>query len=413
MSYQYEENGTLNSVFFKDSNTTNMATKKYSASFIISSTLISIIVLLMLGSNHSENIASLRSFSKTASMLGDGKQGVMMKSCSDSDYRKRTIKALKDDSFFSLFSDSKGQKKFEASDVIVVDGHYYSICDSNWSIQKIDSSVTSFSKNNKQIGNPSREGEEGDSGYEGIFHIDGIFYLVRESVNLNDGDDKDNYHSVVEEVYINEDETDYTIGKQCISEIEFDGKSKGFEGAVGMKSADGTLYIMGLCEGNFCTEGSKGQTRGNGKVVIMKRKDSLTNLPGGYDCQWQTVRVIDLPKSANFKDYSAIAINKKGEVAITSQEDSQVWISSLTNYDSNTNTFDPLASEFDDKNAKVYDFPRDGGCDVVYCNIEGIHWYGEGNKNVLVGVSDKMKSAGKQDYRCQEKDQSLHFFNLP
>jgi hypothetical protein len=241
--------------------------------------------------------------------------------------------------------------------------------------------------------------------------FDGVFHLVRESVDLNDDDDVSQFHSVVEEVIINEDESDYTIGNQCVSEIEFDGKSKGFEGAVGLKSADGTLYLLGLCEGNNCKEGKAGQDRGNGKVVLMKKVNNVQGLVGGYTCQWKTVRVMNLPKSAKFKDYSAISINPEGRVAITSQEDSQVWISQLTEF--KNGFFDPELSEFDDKKAKVYDFPRDGGCNVVYCNVEGIHWFGSGNKYILVGVSDKMKSAGKQDYRCQEKDQSLHFFNLP
>ena len=88
----------------------------------------------------------------------------------------------------SLFHDLKEQKKFEASDVIIVDDHYYSICDSNWAICKIDHSVTSFSDANRQIGAPHREAE--DSGYEGIFHHEGTFYVTRESVDLENGDDE-------------------------------------------------------------------------------------------------------------------------------------------------------------------------------------------------------------------------------
>ena len=33
--------------------------------------------------------------------------------------------------------------------------------------------------------------------------------------------------------------------------------------------------------------------------------------------------------------------------------------------------------------------------------------------NLLVAVSDKMKSGGKQPFRCLQKDQSIHTFVLP
>jgi hypothetical protein len=89
----------------------------------------------------------------------------------------------------------------------------------------------------------------------------------------------------------------------------------------------------------------------------------------------------------------------------------QVWVSTLTHFENGN--FDVELSVFSDENAHVYDFPRDTNCNKIYCNIEGIHWYGHNNKNVLVAVSDKMKNNGKQDFRCQDKDQSIHFFGLP
>jgi len=38
---------------------------------------------------------------------------------------------------------------------------------------------------------------------------------------------------------------------------------------------------------------------------------------------------------------------------------------------------------------------------------------GEGTPQVLVGVSDKMKSRGRQAFSCLEKDQSFHLFAIP
>lgn len=58
----------------------------------------------------------------------------------------------------------------------------------------------------------------------------------------------------------------------------------------------------------------------------------------------------------------------------------------------------------------MYNFPRNSECKMIYCNIEGIHWIGE---DQLVAVSDKMKNKGKQDFRCFDKDQSIHVFAMP
>ena len=78
--------------------------------------------------------------------------------------------------------------------------------------------------------------------------------------------------------------------------------------------------------------------------------------------------------------------------------------------------FDPETAEF--SAGEVFDFPRESAtCEVQYCNIEGIHWVSgkkdEGTPQMLVAVSDKMKSKGRQSASCQEKDQSVHLFTLP
>jgi uncharacterized protein YjiK len=44
-------------------------------------------------------------------------------------------------------------------------------------------------------------------------------------------------------------------------------------------------------------------------------------------CRWVTVRHMRVPRTAFFTDYSAIAYNPKTNlVAITSQEDSKLWV---------------------------------------------------------------------------------------
>jgi hypothetical protein len=64
---------------------------------------------------------------------------------------------------------------------------------------------------------------------------------------------------------------------------------------------------------------------GNGRAVLMQKRMNIDPpLKGGYTCQWRTLKTMELPSSAYFKDYSAISINDEGRVAITSQEDAQV-----------------------------------------------------------------------------------------
>ena len=145
---------------------------------------------------------------------------------SDSRYSKHTVKTAFELPFAALFRDIKGQKKFEASSVTIVGNEVYSVCDSSFAIAKFDSSLQPFSPDNVQIGSPDRDGDV-ESGYEAIFHHDGSFFVVRESVlhhNHDDDevdgeeedavvDDKHSYHAIIEELSL--DDTDYTVISEC------------------------------------------------------------------------------------------------------------------------------------------------------------------------------------------------------
>jgi len=117
---------------------------------------------------------------------------------------------------------------------------------------------------------------------------------------------------------------------------------------------------------------------------------------------WVTLETLNLPETVDFTDYSSIGTlaypddPDRYRVAISSQEDSRVWIGQLN------------IKDWSFSHGKIYDFPRNANCEIVYCNIEGIHWL---NEHLLVATSDKMKS--KQPHQCFEKDQSVHIFALP
>jgi hypothetical protein len=385
-------------------------------------------------------------------------------------YTKENLKSLIDKPVAALLQskDLKGQRKFEASDVLLKDGHYYAICDSSWSILKVREDLPTLSVANYHIGDPVDFDPTSESGFEGIFEdaTTGDMFVVRESVDLSgfaDGDDDSgdddggddasrrmvrarrqlglaavtddpSYHALVMQVNIDEDSEAFSVVDACPSEKEFDGDSKGFEGALSIRGADGVLYFLGLCEGNHCKEGIEGQDKGNGKVVVMARMDSTSGDDGegvpGFDCYWKTVATLDLPSDADFQDYSAISLHRDTmHVAVTSQENSQVWVGKLEG--GQDGQFDPAAAFFHE-GGKVYDFPRNSNCEVQYCNVEGVYWVEGGSSGagddddddddkddlggppqVLVAVSDKMKGKGKQPYTCLEKDQSFHLFAIP
>lgn len=328
---------------------------------------------------------------------------------SDIHYSAHTVKTAYELPFAALFKDNKGQKKFEASSVTMVGDNVYSVCDSSYAISKFDDSLSPFSAENKQIGSPDRDGDV-ESGYEAIFHHGGLFYIVRESVlhhhhgdnddTVTDDGDKDSikadinhsFHAVIEELVLGED--DYTVQSECMCEFEFEGTSKGFEGAVGFPDATGELYILGLCEGNHCSEEQK-EDAGHGRIVMMK-KNMLPDpdIPGG--CLWETVRVIKIPKSAEFIDYSDIDISADGRVAITSQENSAVWIGTVVGLENGI--INPDLFEFVNGSGVTYQFPKSYDCHTIYCNVEGIHWM---NNEMLMGVSDKMK--GEYIHCCRIK----------
>ena len=171
-----------------------------------------------------------------------------------------------------------------------------------------------------------------------------------------------------------------------------------------MHDLQGKLTVIGLCEGNHCSESRK-KDKGNGQMVVMQK-----TMDGNSTCQWKTIRKIHIPGSAMFEDYSAITLNEEsGKVAISSQEESQLWVGQLLGRN-DAGLWDIANMEFDTKQGKVFDFPKNDDCMTIYCNIEGVHWISD---DMIMAVSDKMKSKGKQDYRCFEKDQSVHVFVLP
>jgi hypothetical protein len=346
----------------------------------------------------SKDASSSKKKSGGSSSASMHKGGGGATACEDGKYSKRTLQYAFELPFAALFKDNKGQNRYEASSIILKDNSFYAVCDNSWAVSKFSTSLDPFSPANVQIGTPNPDDVE-DSGFEAIFWDEDSFYVVRESVQHADS----HFHAIVEQVALGEN--NYTVVEACSSDFKFEGTSKGFEGAVSIRDASNEMIILGLCEGNYCSETRKFD-RGNGRIVAMKRileEDGTT-------CTWSAVRTISVPPSAFFHDYSDIAIDAKGRVAITTQEDSQVWIGQMLGQDPDTGLYDLDAMELDPSVHSVFDFPKNNECETIYCNIEGVEWL---NDQTIVVVSDKMKGKGKQDFLCFDKDQSVHVFVLP
>eukprot|EP00922_Rhytidocystis_sp_ex-Travisia-forbesii_P054005 GHVS01080133.1.p1 GENE.GHVS01080133.1~~GHVS01080133.1.p1 ORF type:complete len:391 (+),score=76.98 GHVS01080133.1:55-1227(+) len=312
--------------------------------------------------------------------------------CATPDYAKRTLKLTAEMSCLGWVSHN--DKKFEASDVVFVNNKFYVVADNSWQLQQFDSLIHPFNPNNRQI-QPQQTPSE-DSSFEALVYDAeaDVFYATREAMPRG--------NSFVGEIWqLRVKSGEYEVVEKCDSQFEFAHSNKGFEGMLLLRDRTGVLYLLGLCEGNHCQGGRKGTQKGNGRMVLMKRAEVNNK------CIWETVKVLQLPTEIAFDDYSSVA-RLGTAIAITSQEESMLWIGRL-----NLNQDDFLIDDADKlqvlPGGSFFLFPRDNDCNVVYCNIEGISFI---TNRMLVAVSDQMKH-GRQDFRCLQKDQSLHVFSLP
>eukprot|EP01067_Filipodium_phascolosomae_P000176 Filipodium_phascolosomae@DN1143_c0_g1_i1.p1 len=392
---------------------------------------------------------------------GSGSGEVDRSLCESKDFTSIFLKSMFEMSFAGLFRDTKGEKKFEASDIVLVGDSYWAVCDNSWALEKLHSSLTPFSEKNVQVGNPKGYGkgkyseEAGqDSGWEALVFLpeNGNFLAVRESIE-SEMSEETSFRAVVQELHVDnlESPQNYTIVEECETEFEFTSSNKGFEGAISLRNAKGERFLIGLCEGNYCDSGARGRDPGHGRLVFMtktkipkkmmhlKERHENNNKHQGSDsgeskCMWKTVMTLDLSPEAKFVDYSAVAI-RGSRLVVTSQESSSLWIGDLeglvwpsevlslkkTGDGGEKSSADMLFGEHEKllpenlksvklSTGKVLNFPRNDNCQVQYCNIEGIHFIGP---NVFIAVSDKMKSGGRQPFECLSKDQSVHAFHAP
>ncbi len=257
---------------------------------------------------------------------------------------------------------------FEASGVYYLDGYFYVAFDNRYKIAKIKSTLPENSAQNSLLSSGS-----GTSGFEGITYDSQNtphFFVVEESVS----------HNGVYQPRIRQYDASMNYQENLWADYYFNSSNnnKAFEG-IAWVFRGGEDYILGLVEGT-------------GKVPVLHKTGS----------NWEFVTEITLPASVTFNDYSDICVYGN-KVAITSQEDSQIWIGTLS------------STSWTITGGTAYEFPKGSssgvvgaGTNVLYGNIEGISFI---NNNQIVVVSDKVKS--DQPAYQEYKDQSIHIFNIP
>jgi hypothetical protein len=198
------------------------------------------------------------------------------------------------------------------------------------------------------------------------------FYLIIEARKVKKGE----FRGLVSEY-----KRDFTFCSCTQLDVAFPNKNKGFEGVGHIWRGD-TEYLVGLWEDTLeHDDDSKG--KGTGLLHLFRKTT---------DGMWARKLDVELPSTAQFEDYAAIA-QRGDRVAVISQASRRLWVGEVNE------TADGFATE----TGKVYRFPS-----KRYGNVEGVSWYSD---DELVMVSDQRKK--RQDERDADKDQSIHIFRIP
>jgi hypothetical protein len=284
-----------------------------------------------------------------------------------------TLKLVCEQKFGDLMPCDGQIRRWEASGVLVKDGHYFVVFDDCGEIARLSSDLQANSANGL-FGMP-----HADYGFEGITYnaAKQRFYLLVECRKQS----SDCYKAVIVEY---DDEFAYI--KERPVNFPFKSDNKGFEAAAYVRRGD-TDYLLALCEGNKCQCGAKGRKPGGGRVQLFEKKRK----------HWKHVRAIALPSSLPFVDYSGMSTDN-GRVAIASQENSMLWVGH----------FDEADWSWQDE-VRLYEFPRSVKNSIQYGNIEGVAWI---SATRVVTVSDRRKK-NQSGMGLSKKDQSVHIFDIP
>ncbi|MBI3233860.1 MAG: hypothetical protein HYZ42_07425 [Bacteroidetes bacterium] len=268
---------------------------------------------------------------------------------------------------YKLLNGYSSSDDFEASGVYAMGSYFYMVFDNRYKIGKLLNTLPENSGSNSLLSSGS-----GSSNFEGIAY-DNVgtpnWYVVEESVS-NGG----SYYPRIREYdnsmnYQSNQWTDYSFNSS--------NNNKEFEGIAYIRR-NNEDYLLSIVEGT-------------GNIAVMKQSGS----------SWTTITEFNIP--VTFTDYSDIAIYGN-KLAVTSQEDAQLWVGTL----SSTSWATTGGS------GTVYDFPKGSSTGVVgtgnytlYGNVEGVSFI---NDSTIVTCTDKASNS-QPSYQTY-KDQSVQIFKL-
>jgi hypothetical protein len=164
-------------------------------------------------------------------------------------------------------------ERWEASGVLVKNGHYFVVFDDRGEIARIADDLQADDANGL-FGTG-----HADPGCEGITYnaAKQRFYLLVEARKHSSGCYK---ASIIE--YDN----DFRYLKDWPVDFTFEHSNKGFEAVVHLRR-DSKDYLLALCERNKCKGGDKGRKPGGGRVLLFEKKKKC----------WLHSRTVTLPRS--------------------------------------------------------------------------------------------------------------------
>jgi hypothetical protein len=272
----------------------------------------------------------------------------------------------------------KMSERHEASGIHFKDGFLYVVFDNDPYIVRLKPDLSRAREDREVI-----YLREGSVGYEDLTYqpFEKRWYCLLEALEYRAGE----FRPRIDEF----DETFHLIEHYWL-EFPLDHSNKGIEGLATLR-LQGNDYLLGLCEGNNCQGGKAGRQPGNGRLQVFKRDSD----------EWRQVGTIRLPEHLPFEDYSSLALNDRF-MTVISQRSSALWVGKIRQ---NATSLDDLFEGA----GYLFTFPRDHEGRILYGNLEGVAWIGDGR---VALVSDRSKPHDKP-HRCKDKDQSVHIFKLP
>ena len=203
-----------------------------------------------------------------------------------------TLNLVRESKIRDLMTCDQPAKRWEASGVLVKDGYFFVVFDDRTDIGRFSGDLQPNDANG--LFGLSR----GDVGYEGIAYnaAKRRFYLLVESRKQASG----YYQAIIVEY---DDEFRYLKDRPV--DFTFQSSNKGFEAVAHVRRGDQD-FLLALCEGNKCKCGAKGRKPGGGRVQLFEKKRK----------RWRHSRVIALPTTLPFVDYSGMSIDKGCVVAV-------------------------------------------------------------------------------------------------